>query len=310
MPSRSPLAVLAHAAAHASGITRRRGPGDGGLRILMLHGVGVGGLPLASLRRLLRWVRRHREPVTLHEVARRLEDPARCIGREVALTFDDGLANNARHAAPALAAAGVPATFFVCAERIARGRWLWNHEARARLRRLAPGARDGLARDLGAPAAAVEAFVAWMKGLGSGERARVEEALRASTPRFEATAAEREAYDMMDADQLRALDPRWIDVGNHTRSHPILTTLSEAAIAEEVAGGRADLEDLLQREVPWFCYPNGSEDERVRAVVRRHHRHAVTTAPGLARPGADALGLPRIGATASLAETTWRMLRP
>jgi peptidoglycan/xylan/chitin deacetylase (PgdA/CDA1 family) len=276
----------------------------------MLHGVGPGALPLPALERLLAWIRRHQEPVTLDEIARRLADPARITGREIALTFDDGLANNARLAAPRLARLRVPATFFVCPERIATGRWLWNHEARARLRRLAPDARRGLARELGAPAGSGDDLVAWMKGLGRAPREQAEEALRAATPDFVPDAEEREAFDMMRPEELAALDATWIAVGSHTRTHPILTTLDDADIDQEVGVARRELEALCGRPTPWFCYPNGAQDARVRALVGRHHDRAVTTEPGVVRPGADPVGLPRIGASPSLAETTWRMHRP
>lgn len=283
------------------------------MRVLMLHGVGAGGLSVASLRRLLTWVTRHAEPVSLDEVGRRLADPDRITGREIALTFDDGLLNNARLAAPALLAAQVPATFFVCPDLIVEGRWLWNHEARARLKRLDVAARLAWAAGLGLPAAAgadIEVAIERMKTLGLASRGRAEEALRKATPGFAPTSDERAAHDMMGVDDLRKLAQAGIDIGSHTRTHPILPTLEPSQIEAEVAGARSELERLLDRPVPRFCYPNGGEDERVREVVRRHHDLAVTTEPGVVRPGSDRVGLSRIGTVDSLAETTWRLHRP
>ncbi|MCB9828375.1 MAG: polysaccharide deacetylase family protein [Planctomycetes bacterium] len=313
MSTRSPLAALVHGVAHVTGWSRRQALREGAMRVLMLHGVGTGGLPMASLRRLLTWVTRHAEPVSLEEVGRRLAEPDRITGREIALTFDDGLLNNAQLAAPALLAAEVPATFFVCPDLIVEGRWLWNHEARARLRRLDEAARVAWAAGLGLPAEAgrdIEVAIDRLKALGLAARTYAEEALRHATPGFAPTADEHAAHDMMSVDDLRKLAQAGIDIGSHTRTHPILPTLEPAQIEAELAGARSELERLLDRPVPRFCYPNGGEDGRVREVVRRHHDLAVTTEAGVIQPGEDRIGLPRIGAVDSLAETTWRMARP
>ncbi len=317
-PPPSPLALAGrawiHRAAHATGFSRRRAFATGAQRVLMLHGVGERGLARSALARLLRWVRRHAEPISLEEVGRRLADPDRVTGREIALTFDDGLANNARIAAPLLCEAGVPATFFVCPERIESGRWLWTHEARARLGRLAPDARRTWRREIDAPDPGteddIEASLSFLKTLAPDARSAAEDALRRATRTFEPTAAERDAYDMMTSDDLRRVAASGVAIGSHTRTHPILPTLSSDAIELEIAGARSDLEAILDRPVPTFCYPNGSEDARVREVVRRFHDLAVTTLPGTVRAPADPVALPRIGVVDSLAETTWRLFRP
>ena len=283
------------------------------MRVLMLHGVGTGGLPVGSLRELLDFVTRHAEPVSLAEVGRRLKEPDRITGREIALTFDDGLLNNATLAAPALVAAEVPATFIVSPDLIVQGRWLWNHEARARLRRLDEPARARWAASVDLPAGAgrdIEGAVACLKATELPWRHRCEEALRRATRGFEPTADERAAHDMMGLDDLRKLAKAGIDIGSHTRTHPILLLLEPQEVEAEVGGARSELERLLDQPVPHFCYPNGSENSQVRAVVRRHHELAVTTEPGVIEPGEDPIGLPRIGAVDSLAETTWRLHRP
>lgn len=264
------------------------------MRVIMLHGVVADEAP--ALDRQLAWLRRHFEPVALSELLARLDEPERITGREVALTFDDGLRNNATVVAPLLRKHGVPATFFVCPALIEQQAWLWNHEARERLRSLGEVH----------PSATVEA----MKTLSLPERQEADASLRARTPDFAPTTRQREAFDMMSWDELLALDPQHVTIGSHTLDHPILPTLDEAAIDEQLAGSRALLEDKLQQPVPLFCYPNGSEDDRVRSAARKHYDAAVTTVPGLVRPAADRHGLPRIGATDGVPELAWRFHRP
>src|SRR4051812_6931998 len=124
----------------------------------------------------------------------------------VALTFDDGLRNNVAVAYPILRTLGLSATFFVCPGLIERGAWLWNHEARERLRTLAPAALAELATAVGAPAD-LEPFVEWMKTLAIAARQRVEEAIRAATPHFKRSRAQHDDFDLAGWDELARLDP-------------------------------------------------------------------------------------------------------
>jgi peptidoglycan/xylan/chitin deacetylase (PgdA/CDA1 family) len=297
----------AHAVALATGWTVRRARADGRACILMLHGVGGEAFPADALGRLLHWLARRLEPVALGTLVDRLE-AGRLTGREVALTFDDGLRNQAEVVAPLLRRHRVPATFFLCPGLVTAGGWLWNHEARARLASMPADARAALLARLALPPAGDP--VETMKRLGPAERARVETAVRDATPGFEPTDAQRRAHDLVDWETARALDPGLVTIGSHTTSHPILTTLPDDALEAEVGGSRPLLEEALGRTVDLFCYPNGDEDDRVRAAVRRHYRAAVTTVPGTLLAGADPWRLPRVGAVPALATTAWRMVRP
>src|SRR5436190_21863545 len=89
----------------------------------------------------------------------------------VALTFDDGLRSNVEVAYPILRKLGLSATFFVCPGLVERGEWLWNHEARERLRSLDPQALAELAQRIGGPNG-VEPIVEWMKTLAIAARRR------------------------------------------------------------------------------------------------------------------------------------------
>src|SRR5438874_8549904 len=109
-----------------------------------------------------------------------LEDVVSGRGRNgrarIALTFDDGMRSNVAVAYPILRKLGLSATFFVCPGLIERGAWLWNHEARARLRKLGPQALLELTNAVGGPSA-VEPFVEWMKTLDIAARRRVAHAI-------------------------------------------------------------------------------------------------------------------------------------
>ena len=261
--------------------------------ILMYHGTPQ--RDAARLARQLRAIAFFFEVVPLEELGATRGRRKGRARRRVALTFDDGLRSNVRVAYPILLALGLRATFFVCPGLVESGRWLWNHEARQRLCSLRPEALRELASALAAPAQ-VEAFVEWLKTLPLGARRRAEEAVRAATPGFAPSLAQREAFDIAGWDELRKLDPRVVAIGSHSLTHPILTSLSGDETDVELRESRAALERELDRPAPLFCYPNGALNDAALQAARRYYRCAVTVEPRSLERDADPHLLPRFAA--------------
>ena len=277
----------------------------------MLHGVGDADLPKSDFDQVMRWLAAEFRVLSLDELLRRVREGLVPDARgEVALTFDDGLRNHVEQAYPILENLGLPATFFVCPGLIESRRWLWNHEARARLRRLGADQILVLTQTLQSDGGGVEGIVAWMKALNLEQRLAAEARIRDATPDFAPTASERQAYDLLEWDDLKRLDPALITVGSHTVDHPILSTLDDEKIVFELGRSRAWLEEVLGRPVDLFCYPNGSQDARVRRMVRQTYRAAVSTTEGRVLPGVDWHDIPRVSVPARLSLFAWRMHRP
>jgi peptidoglycan/xylan/chitin deacetylase (PgdA/CDA1 family) len=98
-------------------------------------------------------------------------------------------------------------------------------------------------------------------------------------------------WQLMDAANLRAVVSAGHEVGSHTMTHPRLSGLAADALAVEVTQSRKVLEDVLQTEVPGFCYPYGDFDAAASQAVRRAgYDHACVT--GDYEPG-DRFTLPR-----------------
>ncbi|HEX8856875.1 MAG TPA: polysaccharide deacetylase family protein [Thermoleophilaceae bacterium] len=94
--------------------------------------------------------------------------------------------------------------------------------------------------------------------------------------------------------ELQNMADAGIEIGAHTRTHPDLRGCTDAELESELAGSRADLEDLLSRKVDAFAYPSGLHDKRVvAAVARAGFRSAVTTTRGWLRPASDLLRIRR-----------------
>jgi peptidoglycan/xylan/chitin deacetylase (PgdA/CDA1 family) len=295
MNARRLLADAFYAASLHTGHGLRRAKAHRGPRILMYHGVLPGELDPELFDWQLHLLRSEFELVSLAELVRRRRD-GRLSGDEVAITFDDGVRNHVSSAYPLLLQHRAPATFFVCPGLIESGRWIWNMELRCRLHLLDDAEKLSLAEELGAPSGEVEALVSHAKRLPLPRREELEQRVRNRTLQFEPTPEQLDRFSPASWEQLRSLDPALVTLGSHTLNHPILPTLSSEDIEREIGGSRTALQEALQREVELFCYPNGDNDTRAQAAVRRHYAAAVTTTPGTVTETDDFCLLPRIPA--------------
>lgn len=100
---------------------------------------------------------------------------------------------------------------------------------------------------------------------------------------------------LMNAAQLR----EWVDggqeVGAHTRHHVHLRQLDAEASFEEMAMGKAELENASGTDVLHFCYPYGEYTQDHVTMARRAGFHAATTTRrGRCQIGQELLQLPRV----------------
>lgn len=95
--------------------------------------------------------------------------------------------------------------------------------------------------------------------------------------------------------QLRELESMGFVIGSHTQSHARLTEVVSERLIEEVADSKHALQDALGKDVPYFAYPYGLQNEAVRdAVVAAGYRAACSTVSGFNRRGQDAYLMRRI----------------
>lgn len=218
----------------------------------------------------------------------------------VAITFDDGYREQLEVAAPLLEARGYPSTVFVSSGFVG-GPNMWHDRLLWALREGRVGARlDGVGLPEAVPAA-LEArrqlaarCIAAVKSLPMAARERavanVETVCEAPTaPRL-----------MLDVAELRALAARpGVEIGAHTRLHPILAACELDEARAEIVDSRADLAQWLGEEVRLFAYPNGHEgrdfsSREVGLVREAGFSHAVTSDWGVVTSDSDPLRLPRV----------------
>ena len=117
--------------------------------------------------------------------------------------------------------------------------------------------------------------------------------------RLEALVGEGLAHGLMlTPEMVVSLDRSGIDIGAHTISHPILTSLDDASAELEIAGGKEQLEAIIGKKVRLFAYPNGKVgkdfDQRHLAMVRAAgYDAAFTTAVGAITRSLERFQLPR-----------------
>jgi peptidoglycan/xylan/chitin deacetylase (PgdA/CDA1 family) len=251
--------------------------------------------------RLCGWIGRWFNVIALDDAVQALKQGT-LPERALAITFDDGYADNHDVALPILQRHGMKATFFIATGYLDGGR-MWNDTVIESIRATRLESVD-LARLLGGDApvlplltpadrrAAVSAVIGRSKYLPPVQRqAFVDEFARvlgASPPRDL----------MMTSTQVQALRRAGMQIGAHTVSHPILRVLDKPQALEEIAASRRFLQNLLDEPVGLFAYPNGKRDVdfdtgTAGLVEQLGFDAAVTTEAGVSAAGTDRFQLPR-----------------
>jgi len=219
--------------------------------------------------------------------------------RAAAITFDDGYADNWTNAVPILQRHGLSATFFIATGFLNGGR-MWNDTIIESVRRTNATTLDlsqfgcGAWSIEGAEAkrAAIGRLLTRVKHLPFSQRDEVVRFVPA------VCGVELPTDLMMTDDQVVQMVASGMEVGAHTRSHPILTRLDDDLAAEEILASRQYLSTLLSRDIDLFAYPNGRQGDdfdarHVRMVRELGFRAAVATNPGAATGEPDLYRLPR-----------------
>lgn len=278
------------------------------LQVLIFHRVLPSADPLfpqevdaARFDRICGWLRAWFNVLPLDEAVRSLS-AGTLPARSLAITFDDGYADNHDIALPILLRHGLTATFFIATGYLDGGR-MWNDTIIESLRRTALDAIDlqdvqGLSlgthslRTLAQRRAAIDAIIPRVKHLPAARR---QSAADAVAHRAKAVLTDNL---MMTSDQVIALHRGGMQIGAHTVTHPILALLGAEDARAEIVASRQSLEHLLGAPVSLFAYPNGQPGHDYSAQTVAIARAAgfdaaVTTAWGTSDSSTDRFEIPR-----------------
>ncbi|MBS1188670.1 MAG: polysaccharide deacetylase family protein [Rhodocyclaceae bacterium] len=235
----------------------------------------------------------------LDEAVERLSANRSLPNRAVAITFDDGYADNYTEAVPILQHNGLTATFFI-ASGFVDGGCMWNDEAVETLRAF-PGAEIDL-RPLGlgvSPFRNAEERVAVVTAVNRFLKYQTPAVRRESLDRLrDITGSGPRPRLMLTSEQVRRMHSAGMGIGGHTVNHPILGCIDDEAARREIGEDRERLAGIIGAAPSLFAYPNGKPGQDYRQshvdmVRAAGYRGAVTTVWGAGGRGDDVFQLPR-----------------
>jgi peptidoglycan/xylan/chitin deacetylase (PgdA/CDA1 family) len=298
-------------------IRRARGSVSYGPRptILMYHRVAEErfdpwGLAVSpgNFYQQLSWTASNRSALSLRDfVGRHRDGTLPCDA--IALTFDDGYSCFAKLAAPLLEHFAIPATVFLPAELVERGRPFWwdelqwivlaHEDERIQLdgRAITIGAKNpqdyNWRPDASASTTRQKAFQQVWSVLRGRPPAALDEAMEELRQQCPAAAAT--APRPMTPAQARKTASALIDVGSHALTHPWLGSLNPEEKANEICDSVERCTALTGSRPASFAYPYGNFDhEAVDLVKFAGFECACTTTATSVRRDSDLFALPRI----------------
>lgn len=274
--------------------------------ILMYHRIGEEDIDPWSLRvtpehfaQHLEVLKQHTNPMSLKELAQNHRE-GKIPNRAVAITFDDGYANNLHQAKPILAKYQIPATVFVATEYLTNPKEFWWDELERIILHssqlpeqlvLTINEKEekwelGAASNYSSSAAWKNRNIpAWDAQTGSRLRFYYEvwSKLQPLTPsQREPLLAEIKAWanyrspsprlshrPLTIAELTEIEEGGIIELGGHTVSHPLLSEQTLEVQQQEIEQGKLDLEKLLNRPVTSFAYPFGAYRQETLSLVEK-----------------------------------------
>ncbi|MCX7217584.1 MAG: polysaccharide deacetylase family protein [Burkholderiales bacterium] len=219
--------------------------------------------------------------------------------RAICISFDDGYRSTHDLALPVLARLNLPATVFVTTGFLTGGN-MWNDRIVEAIRALPNGPLDLRAVGMGTWALSeqkdrikiVDSINDSCKYLTSEGRLRVIlELEKLSNPISTSDL-------MLTREMVANLAKQGIEIGGHTITHPILTTLDDDAARYEINENKRVLEEIIDKPVRLFAYPNGKvgidfDQRHSRMVQEAGYFASFTTGFGTLNRQSDLFELPR-----------------
>lgn len=226
------------------------------------------------------------------------------------ITIDDGYLDAYEIAFPLLKKFQMPATVYAVTDFLDQKCWLWTDLMRyVLLETENERVKIRFGEELleSEPAGETERIElagrinSRLKKLPDAEkRAKIDEI--AASLNVEIPAAPTADFAPFDWRAAREMDAENVFIESHTATHPILPNVSAADLDFELKTSKKRLEEVLERPVEHFCYPNGSFNQTIgRAAENAGYKSAVTTDYGFNETGSNSFALKRINAQSGIA---------
>ncbi|HZQ95039.1 MAG TPA: polysaccharide deacetylase family protein [Candidatus Sulfotelmatobacter sp.] len=268
-------------------------------RILMYHDfcgpedADEDAINAEALRRQFSYLRRNFRVVSLSQLAEELSSGANPARHTVALTIDDGRRNCYEFLFPLIKEFELPATFFVVSSFISGEDWIWTDKV------------IWLSRQKNCPEALLPdslpaVFGALNKMRPEARNGWIETTARSMSVSIPKTPPPR--FAPCSWTELREMsDSGLMEIGSHTVTHPILSSITDEESWQEVTQSRSQIMQAIGRPVNCFCYPNGKGSDyrpsQVQQIAEAGYRCAVIAEFGMVQSRRDLFRLPRMGMT-------------
>jgi peptidoglycan/xylan/chitin deacetylase (PgdA/CDA1 family) len=263
----------------------------------------------ASFEAHMEILARHFSPVAIDEVTQFAKSSRELPRRAVAVTFDDGFADNYEVALPILNRYGIPAAFYIMVDAVANGVLPWYCRLRFAFNTTNKCEWQDLERNrtyslISPQERRVALTAAWETGARATGAVQqnfvdgVEESL-------EVEPASPGHGSMLNWEQVRSLRKLGHTIGAHTLSHPNVAQVSQSEARFEILESKKRLEAELGEPIEHFSYPhpalNPQWSEQTLQITREAgFQSAVLTTRGPVRAGDEPLALKRINTPADL----------
>ena len=260
----------------------------------------------------LEYLKKNNRVLSLSEVLIYLQNDKALPPNTVVITIDDGYADTYKTAFPILKKFGFPATLFAVTDFLDGKCWLWTDFMRYVLTRTKENfcsfefenydkIETELAGELQRSDTAGR-INSRLKLLPDEQKEvkikQIAEALKVEIPVLPNL-----EYAPISWEQAREMDAENLKVESHTATHPILTNITQTRLDFELQTSKKRLENVLNRTVENFCYPNGTLNETVWQSVRNNnYKCAVTTNYGFNEKRVNPYLLNRISAQNDIAD--------
>lgn len=268
-------------------------------RILMYHNFSgqeetdPDALNVEGIRCQFTYLRRHFQVVPLLRLAEQLASGRKLDRHMVALTIDDGRRGCYEFLFPLLQEFGLPATFFVVSSFIRGEDWIWTDKVIWLSEQSRPPQELVLSK--------LETVFRSLNRMRPEQRnARIEAMAKSAGVTFPKTIPAK--YMPCSWSELREMaDSGLMEIGSHTVTHPILSSVTDEESWDELTRSRAQIEEGIGRTVNCFCYPNGMPGDyrpsQLQQVEQAGYACSVIAEFGMVSRTSDRYQLPRIGMT-------------
>ena len=255
------------------------------------------------------------EPVNLPRICEFLQGGRELPVRAVAITFDDGYADNYEVAMPILNRLGIPAAFYVTVDCIESRKLPWPSRLRFSFHQTSRNQfTDSSGQTWGLKDAAQreQAYLKICDQICTFSGSALEEAVSEIERSLDCKLAKETGNLMMTWEQAKRLAQNGHILGSHTMTHPNLAFLNSQEAYLEMFESKRVIEESIGGTIEHFSYPcpalfpNWTE-QTLEESRRLGYKTAVTTTDGLTHVKDNPLALKRVRPTKTVEGLRWNL---